>query len=113
VLDSRRTVHDGALGAVNTLGIAERSVPVWEAAGFLGMSAEVLLGTYRHHHPDFLYGMAANAITSKNPVLLAESVVNLGNAREKGKNPNDYLVGVSGFEPATPRPKRNGHLISH
>ena len=39
----------------------QQGVPVWEAAGFLGMSAEVLLGTYGHHHPDFLHG-AANAI---------------------------------------------------
>jgi integrase len=47
--------------------LMQRSVPVWEAAGFLGMSAEVLLGTYGHHHPDFLHG-AANAITSKHRV---------------------------------------------
>jgi hypothetical protein len=42
------------------------------------MSAEVLLGTYGHHHPDFLHG-AANAITSKHRV----SVVDLESAREK------------------------------
>jgi hypothetical protein len=41
--------------------LMQQGVPVWEAAGFLGMSAEVLLGTYGHHHPDFLHG-AANAI---------------------------------------------------
>jgi hypothetical protein len=49
--------------------------------GFLGMSAEVLLGTYGHHHPDFLHG-AANAVTSKHRV----SVVSLENARERGQN---------------------------
>lgn len=27
-------------------------VPIWEAAGFLGMSAELLERTYGHHHPD-------------------------------------------------------------
>jgi hypothetical protein len=60
-------------------------VAVWEAAGFLGMSAEVLLGTYGHHHPDFLHG-AANAITSKTSkhrVSVVESVVDLESARER------------------------------
>jgi hypothetical protein len=52
------------------------------AAGFLGMSAEVLLGTYGHHHPDFLHG-AANAITSKHRVSVVESVVDLESARER------------------------------
>ena len=58
--------------------LMQRGVPVWEAAGFLGMSAEVLLGTYGHHHPDFLHG-AANAITTKHRV----SVVGLEDTREK------------------------------
>jgi integrase len=62
--------------------LMQRGVPVWEAAGFLGMSAEVLLGTYGHHHPDFLHG-AANAITSKHRVSVVESVVELENVREK------------------------------
>jgi hypothetical protein len=57
-------------------------VPVWEAAGFLGMSAEVLLGTYGHHHPDFLHGVA-NAITTKHQVSVVESVVGLEDARER------------------------------
>jgi integrase len=81
--------------------LMQRGVPVWEAAGFLGMSAEVLLGTYGHHHPDFLHG-AANAITSKHRVSVVESVVELDRERKEGKKPNDYLVGVAGFEPAIP-----------
>jgi len=28
----------------------QRGVTVWRASGFLGMSAEVPLGTYGHHH---------------------------------------------------------------
>ena len=62
--------------------LMQRGVPVWEAAGFLGMSAEVLLGTYGHHRPDFLHG-AANAITSKHRVSVVETVVDLESAREK------------------------------
>jgi hypothetical protein len=59
---------------------------VWEAAGFLGMSAEMLVGTYGHHHPDFLHG-AANAITTKHRVSVVESVVELESAREKRQKP--------------------------
>ena len=62
--------------------LMQRGVPVWEAAGFLGMSAEVLLSTYGHHHPDFLHG-AANAITSKHRVSVVETVVGLEDTREK------------------------------
>ena len=36
--------------------LMQRGVPIWEAAGFLGMSAEVLQDTYGHHHPDHLQG---------------------------------------------------------
>jgi hypothetical protein len=50
--------------------------------GFLGISAEVLLGTYGHHHPDFVHG-AANAISSKHRVSVVESVVGLEDVREK------------------------------
>ena len=62
--------------------LMQRGVPVWEAAGFLGMSAEVLLGTYGHHYPDFLHG-AANAITTKHRVSVVESVVDLDSERER------------------------------
>ena len=38
-----------------------RRVPLWEAAGYLGMSVEMLESTYGHHHPDH-YGQAVNAM---------------------------------------------------
>jgi hypothetical protein len=60
----------------------QRGVSVWEAAGFLGMSVEVLLGTYGHHHPDFLHG-TANAITCKHRVSVVATVVGLEDARER------------------------------
>jgi integrase len=44
--------------------LMQRGVPIWQAAGYLGMSAEVLERTYGHHHPDYMRG-AAQAITSK------------------------------------------------
>lgn len=33
--------------------LMQRGVPMWEAAGFLGMSVETLSATYGHHHQDF------------------------------------------------------------
>lgn len=44
--------------------LMQRGIDPWKAAGFLGMSLEVLLDTYGHHHPEFLREAAA-AITSK------------------------------------------------
>jgi hypothetical protein len=32
----------------------QRGTDPWQAAGYLGMSLDVLLNTYRHHHPDYL-----------------------------------------------------------
>jgi integrase len=46
--------------------LMQRGVPIWEAAGVLGMSPEVLQNTYGHHHPDYLQG-AASAIGQKGP----------------------------------------------
>lgn len=34
--------------------LMQAGVPIWEAAGFLGMSEKVLRETYGHHHPDFM-----------------------------------------------------------
>jgi len=63
--------------------LMQRGAPLWEAAGFLGMSVEVLQDNYGHHHPDFMHG-AANAITSKSrQVSVVETVVDLESAREK------------------------------
>jgi hypothetical protein len=33
-------------------------VPLWEAAGFLGMTDETLERVYGHHHPDYLRNAA-------------------------------------------------------
>jgi integrase len=33
--------------------LMQHGVPIWEAAGFLGMSEKVLRDTYGHHHPDY------------------------------------------------------------
>lgn len=32
--------------------LAQRGVPTWEAAGFLGMTEQIFIAVYGHHHPD-------------------------------------------------------------
>ena len=76
------TVTPHTLRHTATTWLMQRGVPVWEATGFLGMSAEVLLSTCGLHHPGFLHG-AANAITSKHRVSVVESVVELESTRER------------------------------
>jgi hypothetical protein len=69
--------------------LMQRGVPIWEAAGFLGMSPEVLQDTYGHHHPDHLHG-AALAIGQKGRyVSVAEPVADLTEDRNEKKKPND------------------------
>jgi hypothetical protein len=33
----------------------QNGVSLWTAAGFLGMSVEMLQRVYGHHHPDYLH----------------------------------------------------------
>ncbi|NGO52328.1 tyrosine-type recombinase/integrase [Allomesorhizobium camelthorni] len=46
----------------------------WKAAGFLGMTVDVLLSTYGHHHPDY-QADAAEKMTSKR---VSNGIVRLG-----------------------------------
>jgi integrase len=69
--------------------LMQRGVPIWEAAGFLGMSPEVLENTYGHHHPDYLQGAAAAIGQKGRLVSVAETVANLTEARNQNKKPND------------------------
>jgi integrase len=64
--------------------LMQRGVPIWQAAGYLGMSAQMIERTYGHHHPDYMRG-AAQAITSKQSqnVSLVVSLVELENDRMK------------------------------
>jgi integrase len=44
--------------------LMQRGADPWQAAGYLGMSLEVLLKTYGHHHPDYLSD-AVNKIAAR------------------------------------------------
>lgn len=39
--------------------LMQKRVPMWQAAGFMGMSTEILEKTYGHHHPDYMRDAAA------------------------------------------------------
>jgi integrase len=89
--------------------LMQRGVPIWEAAGFLGMSPEVLQGTYGHHHPDYLQG-AATAIGQKSRyVSVVESVVDSGTTNDKKKKSNDYW---SEWQDLNLRPLRPERAVS-
>jgi len=86
-LPGRVTPH--TLRHTAAIWLMQRGVPIWEAAGFLGMSPEVLQDTYGHHNPDHLQG-AALAIGQKGRYVSGvESVVDLATTDNQNKKPND------------------------
>lgn len=82
-LTGRVTPHTLRHTAVTWL--LRNRVPIWETAGYVGMSAKMVEDVYGHHHPDYLR-QAANAIGSK-PTARVESaetlVVSLAEERKK------------------------------
>lgn len=63
--------------------LMQRGVSPWEAAGYLGMSTEMIERVYGHHSPEHLR-KAAEAITGKTEsVSVVVSVVGEKNARPK------------------------------
>jgi hypothetical protein len=68
----------------------QRGVPIWEAAGFLGMSPEVLKDTYGHHHRDHLHGAAATIGQKGRYVSVVESVVDSGTTSDQKEKPIDF-----------------------
>jgi integrase len=48
--------------------LMQNAAPLWEAAGFLGMSPETLKNVYGHHHLDFMAGAAKAIVAKPKPV---------------------------------------------
>ena len=67
-------------------------VSTWEAAGSLGMSEKTLRDVYGHHHPDYLH-RAANAIGTKKPVSLVNSLVRPARRRLQPSQPVENVGG--------------------
>ncbi len=80
-IDGRVTPH--TLRHTAATWLMQAGVPVWEAAGFLGMSPVMIERTYGHHHPAHMRG-AALAIAGHKP--MAQSlVVSLAEVRNAAK----------------------------
>ena len=93
--------------------LMQRGVPIWEAAGFLGMSPEVLQETYGHHHPDYLQGAAAAIGQKGRYVSVVESVVDSGITSDQNKKPNEFWSEWQDSNLRPLRPERNEYLLSH
>jgi hypothetical protein len=82
------------MGLVDTLRhtaptwLMQRGVPIWEAAGFLGMPPEIRQGTYGHHHPDHLRGGGSGQ--KGRCISVAETVADLTEVQNQTKNSNDF-----------------------
>lgn len=56
--------------------LMQRGADPWQAAGYLGMSLEVLLNTYGHHHPDYLSD-AVEKIAKRESPWFTERATNI------------------------------------
>jgi integrase len=65
--------------------LMQRGVPVWQAAGYLGMSTEVLDRVYGHHSPEHLK-QAAEAITGKTATKVSVVVSVVGKNSRPAKS---------------------------
>ncbi|MFC4922431.1 MULTISPECIES: tyrosine-type recombinase/integrase [Bradyrhizobium] len=76
--------------------LMQRAAPMWEAAGFLGMSEKTLRETHGHHHPDHLR-VAANAIgTHSAPSKNVGLVVSLVDEKARRQKPAQSLENIGG-----------------
>jgi hypothetical protein len=91
----------------------QRGVPMREAAGFLGMSPEVLQDTYGHHHPDRLQGAAAAIGQKSRYVSVVESAVDLGTTSDQKKKPSDYWSEWQDSNLRPLRPERSAYFPTH
>lgn len=108
--------------------MAQRGVPMWEIAGFLGHAdTRMVERTYAHHHPDHMRrartalgdamaetGLSANpmiaALAARDPAALAErrqkrrhkNMLDVSGGPAGSHNPLKGMVGAAGIEPATP-----------
>jgi len=81
----------------------QKGADPWQAAGYLGMSLEVLLNTYGHHHPDYLSD-AVEKIAKREPTGERKAHVSGAVIPLRRKTPDKLLislVGPAGLEPAT------------
>ena len=64
--------------------LVQSGVAMWQAAGYLGMSTDILDRVYGHHSPEHLQG-AAKAITGKNKATVSVVVSVVGKVEARSK----------------------------
>jgi integrase len=69
-LDAKITPH--ALRHTAATWMMQNGVDIWQAAGFLGMTIEMLQDRYGHHHPDFQHDAAASVSASPGQKSLGQ-----------------------------------------
>jgi integrase len=70
--------------------LMQAGTDVWQAAGFLGMSVEVLIDTYGHHHPDF-QADAAEKIAKRHVAGKAPKTVSrMGENKARSPHPHSF-----------------------
>ena len=72
--------------------LMQNGVDKWEAAGFLGMSVEMLDRVYGHHHPEHLRG-AAHALGYRRSRSLAITLAPGRRPRSLGRQPVENAGG--------------------
>ena len=72
--------------------LMQNGVDKWEAAGFLGMSVEMLDRVYGHHHPDHLRG-AAHALGYRRAQSLAITLAPSRRPRPRERQPAENIGG--------------------
>jgi integrase len=84
--------------------LMQRGADPWKAAGFLGMSVEVLLDTYRppSSRVCVMQPQRSRRNQSRTSYLGLFQGLTWWRIVKKDEKPSDILVGVAGFEPATP-----------
>jgi hypothetical protein len=75
--------------------LMQRAAPMWEAAGFLGMSEKTLRDTYGHHHPDHLKGAAEGIGSRPTPPKRVALVVSLVEERERRAGKPEATCGAT------------------
>ena len=99
-LDRTQQCHAAYARHTAATWLMQNGAPLWEAAGYLGMSEKTLRETYGHHHPDFMRG-AVEAIgrkparreklaeslagTRRKKITNREVVENIGGARSRSR----------------------------
>jgi integrase len=74
--------------------LMQNGAPIWQAAGYLGMSEKTLRDNYGHHHPDFM--SEAVAAVERRPQKPQSLVVSLANAREQRSKPSQDIEIIGG-----------------